>query len=265
MSEHKWPIYCGRCRSPVQPGDRFCAECGAVTPRLPPQAEQVIPEPVAAARESTGPGNRRTLFLAGTLGALLVLLVGGGAIALLGSGGEERTGRSGGQPDEAAGVPEERGQPATTVSAPPPEPTTTPEPATSAPDNSSTRGLEAQAQEAAEEYYRAAGLEDWAYTYEHLDRRTQNLFTREEWFKKNQWFADNGEVIYHVKSVERLGTSSGIVVGVKVRLTYGDGSSSMRDTYFVYEEGGWKHAFGKEERNLFMPRLSYEEFVEAQQ
>jgi hypothetical protein len=108
-------------------------------------------------------------------------------------------------------------------------------------------------------------LEDWDYTYEHLDSQTRSRFTREEWFQKNQWFADNGEVIYHVESVQRLGTSSGIVVGATVRLTYEDGSSSTRDTYFVYEEGGWKHAFGKEERDLFMPDLSYEEFVEARQ
>jgi hypothetical protein len=65
--------------------------------------------------------------------------------------------------------------------------------------------------------------------------------------------------------VERLGTSSGIVVGVTVRLTYEDGSTSSRDTYFVHEEGEWKHAFGKEERDLFMPDLSYKEFAEAKE
>jgi hypothetical protein len=38
--------------------------------------------------------------------------------------------------------------------------------------------------EAAEDYYRAAGLEDWAYTYEHLDSSTKRQFTEEEWFQK---------------------------------------------------------------------------------
>jgi hypothetical protein len=63
------------------------------------------------------------------------------------------------------------------------------------------------------------------------------MFTRDEWFKKNQWFADDGEVIYHIESVERLGTSNGLVVGVSLRLTYKDGSSSTRSTYFLYEDG----------------------------
>ena len=87
-------------------------------------------------------------------------------------------------------------------------------------------------------------MEDWDYTYEHLDSETRSLFTRDEWFQKNRWFADNGQVIYHIESVRRLGTGSGPVVEVKLGLTYEDGSSSTRDTYFVYEDGEWKHAFG---------------------
>ncbi len=124
---------------------------------------------------------------------------------------------------------------------------------------------EAEAKEAAGDYYRAAGVGDWGYTYEHLDSETRGLFTREEWYQKNQWFADNGSVVYHIESVERLGTSSGVVVEVTLRLTYGDGSSSPRTTYFVLEGGEWKHAFGQEEYELFMPEASYEEFVAAQQ
>ena len=62
-----------------------------------------------------------------------------------------------------------------------------------------------------------------------------------------------------------MGTSSGLVVEVKMRLTYEDGSSSTRATYFVYEDGEWKRAFGQEEKDLFMPEASYEEFVEAHQ
>lgn len=134
------------------------------------------------------------------------------------------------------------------------------------PDSSApgTEDLEAQAEVAAGDYYRAAGVEDWAYTYENLDSETQSLFTEEEWSDKNQWFADNGEVIYHIESVERLGSSSGVVVEVSLRLTYGDGTTSTRATYFVYEDDTWKHRFGQEEYDLFMPALSYEEFVAAQ-
>jgi hypothetical protein len=153
----------------------------------------------------------------------------------------------------------------TTTSTVPPQSTTSPSPeaTTSDPYGQSTEEMEAEAQVAAEEYYRAVGSEDWDYTYAHLDAQTKSRFTREEWFKKNQWFADNGEVIYHIESVERLGTSSGLVVGVSLRLTYEDGSSSTRSTYFVYEDGEWKHAFGREEYDLFMPAVPYEEFVRA--
>ncbi len=125
-------------------------------------------------------------------------------------------------------------------------------------------GIEADVEEAAEAYYRAAGMEDWAYTYENLDSETQSDFTREEWFQKNQWFADNGEVIYNIESVGRTGTRSDSW-GVTLTLTFEDGSSSTRTTYFDYEDGEWKHAFGPEETDLFMPDLSYEEFVEAKQ
>jgi len=98
----------------------------------------------------------------------------------------------------------------------------------------------------------------------YLVAETRSLFTRDEWFQKNEWFADNGQVIYHVESVRRLGTSSEVVVEVTLRLTYEDGSSSTRTTYFVYEGGDWKHRFGQEETAIFMPDASYEEFVAAQ-
>jgi hypothetical protein len=39
---------------------------------------------------------------------------------------------------------------------------------------------------------------------------------------------------------------------------------STRTTYFVYEDGEWKRAFGEEEIEIFMPDASYQEFVEAQ-
>ncbi len=48
-------------------------------------------------------------------------------------------------------------------------------------------------------------------------------------------------------------------------MTGKDGSTSVRNTYFVYENGSWKHRFGQEEKDLFMPDRSYEEFLEANQ
>ena len=65
--------------------------------------------------------------------------------------------------------------------------------------------------------------------------------------------------------LETFGNGGGLAVEVTLRLTYEDGSSSTRITYFVLEYGEWKHAFGQEERDLFMPEASYEEFVAAQQ
>ena len=99
---------------------------------------------------------------------------------------------------------------------------------------SGTADPEAEAEAAAGDYYRAAGVGDWSYTYEHLDSETQGFFTRAEWFQKNQWFADNGQVIYHIEAARRLGTSSGVVVEVTLRLTYEDGSSSMRNPAILY-------------------------------
>ncbi len=86
MTEQDHPTYCGQCGNPVQPGDKFCGVCGAAVLAPPPQAEQVIPRPVAAAQGSAARSSGRPLLLAGILGALAVLLVGGGALALVGSG-----------------------------------------------------------------------------------------------------------------------------------------------------------------------------------
>ncbi len=126
--------------------------------------------------------------------------------------------------------------------------------------------LEAEVEEAATEYYQAAGVEDWSYTYEHLDSETQSMFTEEEWFEKNQWFADNGSVVYHIESVELDETSEEpLVVEVSVRITGEDGSSFVRDTYWVLEDGEWLHRFGQEEYDSLMPGVPFEEFVAVQQ
>jgi hypothetical protein len=119
--------------------------------------------------------------------------------------------------------------------------------------------------EAVEAYYRAAGVENWAYTYEHLDSETKSAFSKEEWFKKNQWFADNGSVIYHVLAVNLNSVFQKPVAQITLRLTDEYGSASVRNTFFVLEDGSWKHRFGREEYNLFMPEASYEEFVEARE
>jgi hypothetical protein len=117
---------------------------------------------------------------------------------------------------------------------------------------------------AAEAYYRAVSSEDWAFTYNTLDSQTRSLYTKDEWSAKNQWFADRGSVTFDILSVELDASSPEPIADVSVGLTYGDGTTSTRLTYFVYENGSWKHRFGEEENDLFMPDASYEEFVAAQ-
>lgn len=128
----------------------------------------------------------------------------------------------------------------------------------------SSDDLSAEAEEAAGNYYRASGVEDWDYTYDNLDSETQSGFTREEWSQKNQWFADQGETIYNIESVDMNGISEKPSAEVAVRLTGEDGSSSIRTTYFVLENGEWKHRFGQEEIDLFGPGVPFDEWVDVQ-
>lgn len=117
---------------------------------------------------------------------------------------------------------------------------------------------------AAESYYQAVSRADWSYTYDNLDSETQSVYTEDEWVAKNQWFADNGSVSFDILSVDLDNSNAEPIADVSVGLDYGDGTSSTRLTYFVYENGSWKHRFGEEENNLYMPNASYDEFVAAQ-
>jgi len=116
----------------------------------------------------------------------------------------------------------------------------------------SQQQVEDEVRAAAESYYQAVEARDWQYTYRHLDSETQSAFTREEWFAKNEWLADDGPVTYTIQSVDIDSSSAESVANVVVLLTYEtDGSTSVRNTYFVYEDGGWKHRFGPEEYEVF--------------
>jgi hypothetical protein len=125
-------------------------------------------------------------------------------------------------------------------------------------------GSETEVVEAAEDYYQAVDQENWTYTYGNLDSQTQALFTEEEWYAKNQWFADNEGLELATMNVVVNGSPSDPVVGVTVYRTFKDGTSITRDTFFVSEGGIWKHRFTEEEIEIFMPGVSYEQFVAAQ-
>ena len=123
---------------------------------------------------------------------------------------------------------------------------------------------EAAVAEAAEDYYQAVDQENWAYTYENLDSQTQALFAEDEWYLKNQYFADTESLELSTMDVVVNGSPSDVPVSVSVYRTFKDGSSISRDTYFVREDGAWKHRFTQEEIDLFMPGTPYEDFVAMQ-
>ena len=129
--------------------------------------------------------------------------------------------------------------------------------------NSSTSS-ETSLRQAVEDYYEAVDREDWDYTYDNLDSLTRRLFTKEEWEEKNQWFADNEQRKLSSVSVKVGSISNGGLAEATVDRTFDDGSSLSRKTYFFQEDGSWKHRFTQEEKDIFMPGLPYEEFVEAQ-
>ncbi len=146
---------------------------------------------------------------------------------------------------------------------PPPEPeetdTPAPEPTSSAPPASET-----EVAEAAEDYYQAVDREDWAYTYANLDAATQALYPEDEWYRKNQYFADTEGLELSTIDVVVENSTSDSEVGVTVYRTFKDGTSIDRYTLFVREAGVWKHRFTAEENAIFQPGVPYEEFVASQ-
>ena len=258
MSERERLPYCGQCGNRLQPGDRFCGECGSAVLPPPPQAEQIISREEAAAQGAVhAPRRRKRLWINATAISLILLVSVGAVGALAFSDGLSLLGgsdpRSIGNPVGDNPTQREETQDPESSSVPPDSP----------PDSTGTDDLEAEVEEAAGDYYRAAGVEDWDYTYEHLDSETQSRFTREEWFEKNQWLTDNYPAIYHIESVNLDSTSPEHVAEVVVGLTYEDGSSASRNTFFVFEGGEWKHRFSQDEYDLLMPGVPFEEFVEA--
>ena len=134
-----------------------------------------------------------------------------------------------------------------------------PEPTSSAPPAS-----EAEVAEAATDYYQAVDREDWAYTYANLDASTRVLYAEDEWYLKNQFFADTEGLELATIDVGVEGSASDPEVGVTVYRTFQDGTSIERYTLFVQEDGIWKHRFTAEENAIFQPGVPYEDFVASQ-
>jgi hypothetical protein len=99
-------------------------------------------------------------------------------------------------------------------------------------------------------YYQAVASSNWAYTYDHLDSQTQSVYTEREWSAKNDYLADTGTVTYTIQSVAMDPSAPETVASVTVVLTATDGSTNVRNTYWVYEDGSWLHRFSPEEYDL---------------
>ena len=126
-------------------------------------------------------------------------------------------------------------------------------------DETAAEEVEPVVEEAVENYYYAVDYERWGYTCDNLDSESKSLFTEEEWFKKNQYFADTEDLELDSMDVEVVVDPGGFEADVTADRAFKDG----RDTVFVLE-GAWKHHLTEEEREIFMPGVPYEEFVEAQ-
>ncbi len=119
---------------------------------------------------------------------------------------------------------------------------------------------EADLVEAVEDYYLAVDSEDWAYTYDNLDSQTRALFDEDEWYSKNQFFADTEGLALSTMDAQVNGSASDPVVGVTVHRTFEDGTSIDRDTVFVWEGGAWKHRFVGEELEIYMVSIMDDNF-----
>lgn len=109
---------------------------------------------------------------------------------------------------------------------------------------------EDQARAAAEAYYEAVAARSWGYTYDHLDSETQSAYSEQEWFAKNDYLADTGAVTYTIQSVVMDSSAPETLAYVTLVLTAADGSTNVRNTYWVYEDGSWLHRFSPEEYDL---------------
>jgi hypothetical protein len=128
-------------------------------------------------------------------------------------------------------------------------------------DGQEQAAMKTNLQSAIENYYKAVVRGDWAYTYNHLDSETRQRFTKSEWVRKNQYY-ENIDPVTRAESHVASKVSLSSPVEVRVTLTLRSGPSS-RTTYFVWENGSWKHRFSPEEFDLFMADASYDEFVKA--
>ena len=175
MTPTPYPANCQQCGNRLQPGDKFCGECGAAALSPPPQAEQVIPRQEAA---SHAPSRSRRLPWVLAVSVLAVLVVGTGALAAVAF--QDRLGFLGEPNTESADEPDgcSRGN--------------VEEPATPSSEETSYEDQEdAILEEFVRDYDEAVRREDWEGTYYMLDESSQAEFTEEEWAEAQQSLLDS--------------------------------------------------------------------------
>jgi beta-lactam-binding protein with PASTA domain len=114
-----------------------------------------------------------------------------------------------------------------------------------------------------EDYYEAVDSQNWNYTYDNLDSQTKQRYTRDEYVRKNQYLASVDPVVQSSpKITSEISTSSPVEVTLNQSFK---GGAKSRVTYFVWEDGSWKHRFSQQDDAIFLPEASYDEFVAAKQ
>jgi hypothetical protein len=106
---------------------------------------------------------------------------------------------------------------------------------------------EDQALEAAQDYYAAAAVGNYNYTYDALTSSSQSQFTEEEWVAANTALGSD-DASYDIYSTEMVDDKTATIA---LTITTADGSVDDRTTLFVYENDDWKHELTQREYNLF--------------
>lgn len=128
------------------------------------------------------------------------------------------------------------------------------------PSSSSEEKLRA----AVRDYYAAVDRQDWNYAYDNNDSQTKRKYTKDEYVQKNRYLADV-DPLAQSSPVVTSGISTSSPVEVTLNQTFESGVTRSRVTYFVQENGAWKHRFSQEDDAVFLPDASYDEFVRAKQ
>jgi hypothetical protein len=194
------------------------------------------------------------------LGVLLLLLAGGAAMALAVSGLDllGSTGRSQSANEEAPAQPSEENKDAATEEKSS-EKDTSP-PSSGSADTKEDAASEEELRTAVDDYYAAVDRQDWDYTYDNLDSQTKQRYTRDEYVQKNRYLASVDPLAQSSPEIASE-VSSSSPVEVTLNQTFASGATRSRLTYFVLEDGAWKHQFSQQDDAIFLPDASYDEFV----